>query len=212
MHFQLINIGFSNTVLASEVVAVVSPDSAPIRRMVQEARSRQRLSDTTEGRQVRAVIVTTGGAQRRAHSTVQPESNSLTLNPSFAATTVAEMILSAIQPETVAQRLVFDRSARLSQLSSLESLDVMEIKLINIGFGNIVSASRVIAIVSPESAPIKRIITDARDRGQLVDATYGRRTRAVIITDFGHIILSAIQPETVANRFVVSKDGSSSDD
>ncbi len=83
---------------------------------------------------------------------------------------------------------------------------MMDIKLINIGFGNIVSANRVIAIVSPESAPIKRIITDARDRGQLVDATYGRRTRAVIITDSGHIILSAIQPETVANRFMVSRE------
>ncbi|MBF2050434.1 MAG: extracellular matrix/biofilm regulator RemA [Leptolyngbya sp. IPPAS B-1204] len=82
----------------------------------------------------------------------------------------------------------------------------MDIRLINIGFGNIVSANRVIAIVSPESAPIKRIISDARDRGQLIDATYGRRTRAVIITDSGHVVLSAIQPETVANRFVISKD------
>ncbi len=82
----------------------------------------------------------------------------------------------------------------------------MDIKLINIGFGNIVSGNRVISIVSPESAPIKRIITEARERGQLVDATYGRRTRAVIITDSGHVVLSAIQPETVANRFVVSKD------
>ncbi len=79
-------------------------------------------------------------------------------------------------------------------------------QLINIGFGNIVCANRVVAIVSPESAPIKRIVTDARDRGQLVDATYGRRTRAVIITDSSHIILSAIQPETVAHRFVLSKD------
>ncbi|MEL6159439.1 MAG: DUF370 domain-containing protein [Cyanobacteria bacterium J06623_5] len=77
-------------------------------------------------------------------------------------------------------------------------------KLINIGFGNSVSANRVIAIVSPESAPIKRIISDARDRGQLVDATYGRRTRAVMVTDSGHILLSAIQPETVAQRFVNS--------
>ena len=82
-------------------------------------------------------------------------------------------------------------------------------KLINIGFGNIVSANRVIAIVSPESAPIKRIISEARDRGQLVDATYGRRTRAVMITDSGHVVLSAIQPETVANRFVVQRDGTS---
>ncbi|NLJ88117.1 MAG: DUF370 domain-containing protein [Epulopiscium sp.] len=76
----------------------------------------------------------------------------------------------------------------------------MGIKLINIGFGNIVSANRIISIVSPESAPIKRIIQEARDRGMLIDATYGRRTRAVIIMDSDHIILSAVQPETVANR------------
>lgn len=75
-------------------------------------------------------------------------------------------------------------------------------KLINIGFGNMVSASRLITIVSPESAPIKRIIQDARDNGVLIDATYGRRTRAVIVMDSGHVVLSAIQPETVANRFV----------
>lgn len=73
-------------------------------------------------------------------------------------------------------------------------------KLINIGFGNMVSAGRLIAIVSPESAPIKRMVQEARDRGVLVDATYGRRTRAVIITDSEHIILSALQPETVAGR------------
>lgn len=73
-------------------------------------------------------------------------------------------------------------------------------KLINIGFGNMVSAERLVAVVSPESAPIKRIISDAREKGILIDATYGRRTRAVIISDSGHIILSAIQPETVAGR------------
>ncbi len=73
-------------------------------------------------------------------------------------------------------------------------------KLINIGFGNMVSTSRLVAIVSPDSAPIKRIIQDARDRGMCIDATYGRRTRAVIVTDSDHVILSAIQPETVANR------------
>ncbi|MDJ0554871.1 MAG: DUF370 domain-containing protein [Microcoleaceae cyanobacterium MO_207.B10] len=82
----------------------------------------------------------------------------------------------------------------------------MDIQLINIGFGNIVSANRIVAIVSPESAPIKRIIGDGRERGQLIDATYGRRTRAVIITDSNHVILSAIQPETVANRFILNKD------
>ena len=73
-------------------------------------------------------------------------------------------------------------------------------KLINSGFGNMVSAGRLIAIVSPESAPIKRMVQEARDRGVLVDATYGRRTRAVLITDSDHIILSALQPETVASR------------
>ena len=73
-------------------------------------------------------------------------------------------------------------------------------RLINIGFGNMVSAGRIIAIVSPESAPIKRIISDAREKSLLIDATYGRRTRAVIITDNGSLILSAIQPETVAAR------------
>lgn len=69
-----------------------------------------------------------------------------------------------------------------------------------------VSASRLLAIVSPESAPIKRIIQDTRDRGLLVDATYGRRTRAVIIMDSGHVILSAIQPETVAGRVTGRND------
>ena len=73
-------------------------------------------------------------------------------------------------------------------------------QLINIGFGNIVSANRIIAIVSPESAPIKRIIQEAKDNKTVVDATYGRSTRAVIIMDSGHIILSAVQPETVAAR------------
>lgn len=201
--FQLINIGFGNLVLANEVVAVVSPDSAPIRRIVNDARTKGRLDDATEGRSPRAVIITTDiaapiAASHRFVSAQTPAS--------------AKIILSAIQPETVAHRFLFDKSHRSSFIPASEPLDSMDIKLINIGFGNIVSANRVIAIVSPESAPIKRIITDARDRGQLVDATYGRRTRAVIITDYGHIILSAIQPETVANRFVVSKDGHAGDD
>lgn len=73
-------------------------------------------------------------------------------------------------------------------------------KLINIGFGNMVSMSKLVAIVSPESAPIKRIVQDSRESGMLIDATYGRRTRAVIIMDSGHIVLSAIQPETVGLR------------
>ena len=73
-------------------------------------------------------------------------------------------------------------------------------KLINIGFGNMVSSSRLLTIISPESAPIKRIIQDARDKGTLIDATCGRRTRSVLITDSEHIVLSAVQPETVAHR------------
>ncbi|NMB39521.1 MAG: DUF370 domain-containing protein [Firmicutes bacterium] len=87
----------------------------------------------------------------------------------------------------------------------------MEIKLINIGFGNIVAANRIVSIVSPESAPIKRIIGEARERGMLIDATYGRRTRAVIITDSDHIILSAVQPETVAHRLIPNNAGETND-
>ena len=73
-------------------------------------------------------------------------------------------------------------------------------QLINIGFGNIVSANRIISIVSPESAPIKRLVQEAKDSKMAIDATYGRRTRAVLIMDSGHIILSAVQPETVGGR------------
>lgn len=82
----------------------------------------------------------------------------------------------------------------------------MDIKLINIGFGNIVAANRVVAIVSPDSAPIKRFVSEAKEKGQLIDATYGRRTRSVLITDSGHVLLSAMSPETVANRVLASKD------
>ncbi len=74
-------------------------------------------------------------------------------------------------------------------------------KLINIGFGNIVSASRIISVVSPDSAPIRRLIQESRDKGLLVDATYGRKTRAVIITDSKHIILTPVQAETIGSRF-----------
>lgn len=73
-------------------------------------------------------------------------------------------------------------------------------QLINIGFGNIVSAERIISIVSPDSAPIKRIVQEAKDSKMAIDATYGRRTRSVLIMDSGHVILSAVQPETVAGR------------
>ncbi|KUO73223.1 MAG: hypothetical protein APF81_13980 [Desulfosporosinus sp. BRH_c37] len=88
----------------------------------------------------------------------------------------------------------------------------MDIKLINIGFGNIVSANRIISIVSPESAPIKRIIQEARDTGMLIDATYGRRTRAVIICDSHHVILSAVQPETVAHRLSTKESNTNIED
>ena len=73
--------------------------------------------------------------------------------------------------------------------------------LINIGYGNIVSSARIIAIVAPDSAPSKRLITNARDNGFLIDATCGRRTRAIIITDSNHVILSALLPETMSSRF-----------
>ena len=82
----------------------------------------------------------------------------------------------------------------------------MGFSLINIGFGNMAAAARVMAIISPESAPVKRMIQDSRDKGDLIDATYGRRTRAVLITDSDHVILSAVQPETVANRVVDYED------
>jgi hypothetical protein len=88
----------------------------------------------------------------------------------------------------------------------------LDIKLINIGFGNIVSANRIISIVSPESAPIKRIIQEARDAGMLIDATYGRRTRAVIICDSHHVILSAVQPETVAHRLSAKEASTHAED
>lgn len=80
-------------------------------------------------------------------------------------------------------------------------------KLINIGFGNMISAGKLVAIVSPDSAPIKRMVQEARTKGTLIDATYGRRMRAVIVMDSGHIILSPVQPETVAHR-IQPKDAS----
>lgn len=73
-------------------------------------------------------------------------------------------------------------------------------RLVNIGFGNMVSAQRLISVIGPDSAPVKRMIQEAREGGSLIDATYGRKTRAVLIMDSGHIILSALQPETVSAR------------
>ena len=83
----------------------------------------------------------------------------------------------------------------------------MGIKFVNIGFRNIVAANRVIAVVSPDSAPIKRIIQEAGDSGMKIDATYGRRTRAVIIMDSDHVVLSAVQPETIAHRLDNQEEG-----
>ena len=85
-------------------------------------------------------------------------------------------------------------------------------KLVNIGFGNLVAAERIVSIVSPESAPIKRIITDSRDKGMLVDASFGRKTKSVIITDSGFIILSALQPESLGSRFEGKPVDSSEED
>lgn len=86
----------------------------------------------------------------------------------------------------------------------------MGFSLINIGFGNMAAAARVMAIISPESAPVKRMIQDARDKGELIDATYGRKTRAVLVMDSGQVILSAVQPETISHR-LTDKDVSMSE-
>ncbi len=93
-----------------------------------------------------------------------------------------------------------------------EKRDRMGPKLINIGFGNMVSATRLIAIISPESAPVKRLVQDARESGRLIDATYGRRTRAVIVMDSDHVVLSPVQPETVANRLSTREPSSGEDE
>lgn len=85
-------------------------------------------------------------------------------------------------------------------------------KLINIGFGNMVSANRIVAIVSPESAPIKRVVQKAKEKDMLIDATYGRRSRAVLIMDSEHVVLSPLQPETVANRLSYEEEDSGDDE
>lgn len=87
----------------------------------------------------------------------------------------------------------------------------MGFSLINIGFGNMAAANRIMAIISPESAPVKRIIQESRERGELIDATYGRKTRAVLIMDSGQIILSAVQPETISHR-LITRDTAFNDD
>lgn len=84
-------------------------------------------------------------------------------------------------------------------------------KLINIGYGNVVLAEKIVAVVSPESAPIKRIIQDAREKGILIDASYGRRTRSVIISESSHVILSSVQPETIAARIEENQEESANE-
>lgn len=83
--------------------------------------------------------------------------------------------------------------------------------LINIGFGNLISAQRLIAIVSPDSAPVKRLIQESRDSGMLIDATYGRKTAAVLIMDSDHVVLSAVAPETVGGRAAVDEEDDDND-
>ena len=83
----------------------------------------------------------------------------------------------------------------------------MSFKLVNIGFGNVVPASRIVAVVASSSSPMRRLKEEARKGGKLVDASQGRKTRTVIITDSGHVILSAIQPETIAQRFALDENG-----
>ena len=85
-------------------------------------------------------------------------------------------------------------------------------ELVNIGYGSMISAQRLIAVVSPDSAPIKRLIGEARDRSMLIDATFGRKTAAVLIMDSDHVVLSALQPETVAARFAGDAEEGESED
>jgi len=84
-------------------------------------------------------------------------------------------------------------------------------KFINIGYGNMVAVERVVTLVSPDSAPVKRLIQDAKDDGRIIDVTCGRKTRAVVITDSEHVILSALQTETIANRLNNSESGADTD-
>lgn len=107
--------------------------------------------------------------------------------------------------------MILKKSKNKFKISSKRSGGIiLALQLINIGFGNVVSANRIISIVSPESAPIKRIVQVARETNNLIDATYGRRTRAVIVTDSPYVVLSAVQPETVGQR-VTSQEEMSDD-
>lgn len=93
----------------------------------------------------------------------------------------------------------------------LKGAALMSTTLVHIGFGNRVSLRRIVAVVDPDSGPIKRLVREARDNHTLIDATYGRRTRSVVIMDSGHVVLASIQPETLANRAAGEADGSEDD-
>lgn len=82
----------------------------------------------------------------------------------------------------------------------------MSVRLVNVGFGNVIAAGRIIAIVSPDSAPAKRVVQEARERSRLIDASHGRRTRAVVVMDSMHVVLSALQPETLAGRIAAETE------
>lgn len=84
----------------------------------------------------------------------------------------------------------------------MNSRDAVQYNLLNVGFGNMVMAHKVVAVISPESAPIKRMVQDARERNVLIDATFGRKTRAILFMDNGQVVLSALQPETISHRIV----------
>ncbi len=197
-----LNLGFNQTIPDPDILAILSPDGTVTQRIIRDASDRGNLKDVTQGRPTRSVILSQQNPSLY-HNLLAYQPLHLLHPPQQATDPTEQVFLCAMQPETVAERC---EQPFHSDVASILLPISMEIKLINIGFGNIVSANRVIAIVSPESAPIRRMINEARDRGQLVDATYGRRTRAVIVMDVGHVILSAIQPETVANRFMTSKD------
>lgn len=191
-------IGVDRILYAHHVVAIVNANSASIKRIISLARVGNWSIDDTQGGEPRSVIITHLDRDRSP----QP-------NPQLPSSSVFKedpIVLCCSQPETVAHRLSVERNGFTKTSYSARTSVPMDIQLINIGFGNIVCANRVLAIVSPESAPIKRIVSEARDRNRLIDATYGRRTRAVIIMDSSHVILCSIQPETVANRFVHTKE------
>ncbi len=185
--------GLGTIVSAAEVIVIINPDSAPIQRIISRAQEEGRLMDLTKGASARK----TPSAKLSAIFHCAPNHTA----------TPGNIILAAMSPETFSHRFSITQSSLKQSYYSANTEIPMNIQLINIGFGNIVSANRVVAIVSPESAPIKRIVSEARSANRLIDATYGRRTRAVIVTDSAHVILSAIQPETVAHRFVTHKDG-----